>query len=41
VTRIIVGYTRNSKIARMQIRPREELQALKAQSQDSAARASQ
>ena len=30
-TRIVVGYTRNSKIARMQIRSKEELQALKEQ----------
>ena len=39
-TRIVVGYTRNSKIARMQIRSKEELQALKAQAQDFSARAS-
>jgi streptogramin lyase len=30
-TRIVVGYTRNSKVARMQIRSKEEVQALKAQ----------
>jgi streptogramin lyase len=40
VTRVVVGYTRNSKIARMQIRSREELQALKAQVQELSARAS-
>jgi virginiamycin B lyase len=34
VTRIVVGYTRNSKIARMQIRSKEELQALKTQAQN-------
>ncbi|HWF12495.1 MAG TPA: hypothetical protein VG272_02075, partial [Candidatus Acidoferrales bacterium] len=34
VTRIVVGYTRNSKIARMQIRSKEELQALKSQAQN-------
>jgi streptogramin lyase len=34
VTRIVVGYTRNSKIARMQIRSTEELQALKAQARN-------
>jgi virginiamycin B lyase len=38
-TRIVVGYTRNSKIARMQIRSPEELQALKAQAQNFSARA--
>jgi virginiamycin B lyase len=38
-TRIVVGYTRNSKIARMQIRSKVELQALKAQAQDFSARA--
>jgi hypothetical protein len=38
-TRIVVGYTRNSKIARMQIRSKEELQALKAQARDFSARA--
>jgi streptogramin lyase len=41
VTRVIVGYTRNSKIARMQIRSKEELQALKTQVQELSARASQ
>jgi streptogramin lyase len=40
VTRIVVGYTRNSKIARMQIRSKEELQALKAQAQDLSVQAS-
>ena len=39
VTRVVVGYTRNSKIARMQIRSREELQALKAQAQSLSAQA--
>jgi len=39
VTRIVVGYTRNSKIARMQIRSKEELQALKTQVQDLSAQA--
>ena len=38
-TQIIVGYTRNSKIARMQVRSKEELQALKAQVQELSARA--
>jgi streptogramin lyase len=38
-TRIVVGYTRNSKIARMQIRSKEELQALKAQALEFSARA--
>jgi streptogramin lyase len=33
-TRIIVGYTRNSMIARMQVRTKEELQALKAQARE-------
>jgi len=37
---IIVGYTRNSMIARMQVRTKEELQALKAQARDLSARAS-
>jgi virginiamycin B lyase len=37
--RIVVGYTRNSKIARMQIRSKEELQALKAETQNFSARA--
>jgi streptogramin lyase len=36
---VIVGYTRNSKIARMQIRTREELRALKDQVQELSARA--
>ncbi|HEX3371522.1 MAG TPA: carboxypeptidase regulatory-like domain-containing protein [Candidatus Acidoferrales bacterium] len=40
VTRIVVGYTRNSKIARMQIRSKEELQALKAQVQTLSAKKS-
>jgi streptogramin lyase len=40
VTRVVVGYTRNSKIARLQIRSKEELQALKTQAQDFPARAS-
>jgi streptogramin lyase len=40
VTRIVVGYTRNSKIARMQIRSTEELQVLKVQAQDSSRQAS-
>jgi streptogramin lyase len=31
ITRVVVGYTRNSKIARMQVRSAEEIQALKAQ----------
>ena len=39
VTRVVVGYTRNSKIARLQIRSKEELQALKTQIQDLSARA--
>jgi virginiamycin B lyase len=39
VTRLVVGYTRNSKVARMQIRTKEELQALKAQAQDLSAQA--
>jgi len=39
VTRIVVGYTRNSKIARMQVRSRQELQALKAQAQQLSAQA--
>jgi streptogramin lyase len=39
VTRIVVGYTRNSKIARMQIRSTEELQALKAQARNFSAQA--
>jgi len=39
VTRVVVGYTRNSKIARMQIRSKEELQALKALAQSLSARA--
>jgi streptogramin lyase len=38
-TRIVVGYTRNSKIARMQIRSLEELQELKAQEQELSAQA--
>jgi len=40
VTRIVVGYTRNSKIARMQIRTKEELRALKTQAQEFSAQAS-
>jgi streptogramin lyase len=39
-TRIVVGYTRNSKIARLQIRSKEELQALKAQAGGLSAQAS-
>jgi streptogramin lyase len=39
ITRIVVGYTRNSKIARLQVRSKEELQALKAPAQDFSARA--
>jgi streptogramin lyase len=39
VTRIVVGYTRNSKIARLQIRSTEELQGLKAQAQEFSAQA--
>jgi streptogramin lyase len=39
ITRIVVGYTRNSKIARLQVRSKEELQALKVQAQDFSARA--
>jgi hypothetical protein len=38
-TQIIVGYTRNSMIARMQVRTKEELQALKAQVLELSARA--
>jgi streptogramin lyase len=37
--RIVVGYTRNSKVARMQIRSKEELQALKAEVQGLSAQA--
>jgi streptogramin lyase len=36
---VIVGYTRNSMIARMQVRTKEELQALKAQIQNLSAQA--
>lgn len=39
-TRIVVGYTRNSKIARMQIRTQAELQALKEEAQNLSAHAS-
>jgi streptogramin lyase len=39
ITRIVVGYTRNSKVARMEIRSKEELQALKTQAQELSARA--
>ena len=39
VTRVVVGYTRNSKIARMQIRSKEELQALQKQAQSLLAQA--
>ena len=38
-TQIIVGYTRNSMIARMQVRTKEELQMLKAQALELSARA--
>jgi streptogramin lyase len=38
-TQIIVGYTRNSMIARMQVRTKQELQALKAQALELSARA--
>jgi streptogramin lyase len=38
-TQIIVGYTRNSMIARMQVRTKEELQVLKAQVLEVSARA--
>jgi streptogramin lyase len=38
-TRVVVGYTRNSKIARMRIRSPQELQALKTQAQELSARA--
>jgi streptogramin lyase len=38
-TQIIVGYTRNSMIARMQVRTKEELQLLKAQALELSARA--
>jgi hypothetical protein len=35
----VVGYTRNSKIARMEIRSKEEMQALKTQAQNLSAQA--
>lgn len=38
-TRVVVGYTRNSKIARMRVRSTEELQALRAQVQQLSAKA--